>query len=114
MKILIKILSFLFLIILISFAGWKFGREIKKGADFGNEYLGFSKNELFEKFGNPDRIESKYMYEVGEVFQSTFEDFINDCNSSNKIIYVFYEGFWFDYNFWLIEKNNEDVVIFVN
>jgi len=113
MKIAVKILAFLLLSGFISFAGWKFEKEVHKQTDFGDEYIGISKTELFKEFGKPDTIETNIIDEIEGDFKSIFNDFINNCNSTRQVTHLYYDNFWFDYDFWLIEIDEKENVILV-
>jgi|GEM_PF-6309126 len=111
MRIFLKILSFLILILITCFSGWKFGREITKSKNFGDEFIGQSKEEVITKFGKPDIITQKLASEFNNDFKYFYEDL--NCNPRIKITYIQYDKFWFEYEFWLLNKNNSETVILV-
>ncbi|PKB43038.1 hypothetical protein AX016_1220 [Cellulophaga sp. RHA19] len=111
MRIFLKILAFILLITLTSICGWKFGREIKKSDKFGDEYIGYNKKDIISEFGKPDILSQKLASEFNDNFKFFYESV--NCNPNTKVTYIKYEKAWYDYEFWLLNKNNLETVILV-
>lgn len=111
MKLFLKILVFIILIAMTSFCGWKFGREIRKSEKFGDEFIGLNKKDIISEFGKPDILSQKLASEYEDDFSFFYENIY--CNPNAKVTYIKYEKIWYDYEFWLLNKNNLETVILV-
>ncbi|AZQ43923.1 hypothetical protein [Nonlabens ponticola] len=111
MKIFLKIVAFIILIAATTICGWKSGREMKKSNQFGDEYLGQSKQAILAEFGEPEISVQKSASKYNDDFEF-FYDGVN-CHPEAQVTYLKYEQFWNDVEFWLLNTNSQEIVVLV-
>ncbi len=113
MKRLFKILLFLILLCAVSITQWKLARQSNENFQFGDEYIGKSQQQIFNKLGEPKIIRETTLDKADWYFQQAFSSLQDECNTQNKVTYLMYDQFWSQYEFWLFENKNVNTVILV-